>query len=158
MNEEQGIKKGTVITVIVVLLLIVGGTWGYVKYSNKTDDVSGIVAGDDVAAMDITARHQFKDGKHIVAGELNLPTPCYVLATNALVAESMPEQVTLEFTATTQGEMCAQVITKERFKIEFTASEGATIKATWNGQPANLNLIPAGADEDLSNFEIFIKG
>ena len=39
-----------------------------------------------------------------------------------------------------------------------TYLENAMIKATWNGQPVELNLIPSGATEDLTNFEIFIKG
>ena len=41
---------------------------------------------------------------------------------------------------------------------DFTASEKATIKATWNGKPAILNLIPADPNEDLNNFELYIKG
>ncbi len=153
---DQGIKKGTIITILIAIVILVGGTWAWVKFY-KSDEVNTPIVQDDEPIMDITAKHQFKDGKHIIAGEVNLPTPCYVLDTQAMVAESMPEQVTIAFSATTQGEMCAQVITVDRFKVEFSASKDAVIKATWNGKPAKLNLIPAGADEDLDNFEIFIK-
>lgn len=115
---------------------------------------------DSVKPMDerITAKHQFKNGTHIIAGELNQPTPCYVLSTDARVAESYPEQVTIAFTSKTSGDICAQVITADRFKVEFAASENAVIKATWNGNPVELNLIPAGANENLDNFDVFIKG
>ncbi|MEK7585298.1 MAG: hypothetical protein AAB455_02205 [Patescibacteria group bacterium] len=106
----------------------------------------------------ITAKHQFKDGAHIVAGEATSPTPCDILSTSAIVAESFPEQVTIAFTSQTTGEVCAQVITSNRFKVEFQASERATIKATWNGQPVELNLIPTTTNEDLGEFELFIKG
>ncbi len=160
MEQNQSMKKGIVISVVVALALILVGTWVYVKYvKNDSSDLSGEVKGEETENIpDITAKHQWKNGKHIVAGEVNLPTPCYLLSTDSVVAESLPEQVTLQFTATTQGDMCAQVVTTERFKIEFDASQDATITATWNGKPAKLNLIPAGPNEDLLNFEIFLKG
>ena len=151
--------------IVGVILVIALGTWGYIKYSNRNTALpTENNQTDDTSSMRITAKHQFKpgvsvnSGEHIIAGEIDLPTACYVLGTNAIVAESMPEQVTIAFTATTQGDVCAQVITTERFKVNFTASKDAVIKATWNGKPAILNLIPAGANEDLDNFEIFIKG
>ena len=153
---DQGIKKGTIVTTLIVIIILIGGTWSWVKFY-KSDEGDVPLVQNDEPIMDITAKHQFKDGKHIIAGEVNLPTPCYILDTEAVVAESYPEQVTLKFIATTQAEMCAQVITVDRFKVEFNASKDAVIKATWNGKPAKLNLIPAGTDEDLNNFEIFIK-
>lgn len=106
----------------------------------------------------ITAKHQFEDGHHIVAGELDLPTPCHILDWNVVVAESYPEQVTINFTETTQADTCAQVITPARFKVEFDATGTAAISATVNGKPAVLNLIPAEPGEDLNDFEIYIKG
>jgi len=158
MNETKT-GKGFIIGVI-VLILIVLGTWVWVKYGDNLgkSPVTDTETVDETPTMSITAKHQFKNGKHIIAGEVNLPTPCYVLDTQAMVAESMPEQVTIAFTSTTQGEICAQVVTTERFKVDFTASKEASIKATWNGKPATLNLIPAGENEDLNNFEIFLKG
>jgi hypothetical protein len=158
MMEEQSIKKSTIVTIVIVLLVIVGGTSAWLQYGRGTDKTPTGDVVEDVETMRITAKHQFKNGKHIIAGEVNLPTPCYVLDTQAIVAESYPEQVTVAFTATTGADMCAQVITTERFKVEFTASKDASIKATWNGAPAILNLIPAGENEDLTNFEVFIKG
>lgn len=158
MEQNEGMKKSTIWIIVGILVLVLLGTWGWVKF-HDTGAVVPEVKGEETENIpDITAKHQFKAGKHIVAGEVNLPTPCYLLDTSAVVAESMPEQVTLKFTATTQGDMCAQVVTTERFRIDFTASEGAVIKATWNGKPAKLNLIPVGPNEDLTNFEIFLKG
>ncbi len=162
--EDQSIKKSTIGIIIAIVLIVLLGTWAYVKYGTtlldpkgaETEEVAG--ATDESAIGRITAKHQWKNGTHIVAGEVNLPTPCYVLETEARIAESMPEQVTLAFTATTGTDVCAQVITPERFKIDFKASKDATIKATWNGEPVILNLIPAGENEDLANFELFIKG
>jgi hypothetical protein len=159
--EDTSIKRSTVITTLVVIVLLLGGTWAWVKYAQKGVVLvppEEVVTNDPSAVNRINAKHQFKDGKHIIAGEVNLPTPCYVLGTQAVVAESYPEQVTIAFTAKTGTEVCTQVVTTERFKVDFTASKEATIKATWNGVPIILNLIPAGQNEDLANFELFIKG
>ncbi len=156
--ENQSIKKHTVIWWIVAILVILLGTWAWFHYKSTKVPPTGDVLAEETETMRIDAKHQFKNGTHIVAGQVNLPTPCYVLDAKASVAESAPEQVTIAFTASTSAEQCAQVVTPERFKVQFSASAEAKIKATWNGKPAILNLIPAGADEDLTNFELFIKG
>ena len=159
---DESIKKGTVVTIVVIILVIVLGGWVWSKYVSKTNQTlkeeTQTQIENQSPVMRITAKHQFKNAKHIIAGEVDLPTACYVLDAKASVAGSASEQVTIAFTAQTQGDLCAQVITAERFKIDFGASKDAVLKATWNGKPAILNLIPAGAGEDLNNFELFIKG
>ena|SRR3989344_5591656 len=158
----------TVILIFVLFTLLVLGIFFYyfapdsLKFwQNQTAAVGDSDTSNESsepAHETITAKHQFKDGKHIIAGDVNMPTPCHILTTSAQVAESFPEQVTIQFVSRTSGEACAQVITPARFKVEFTASENATIKATWNGAPVSLNLIPALPTDDLDNFELFIKG
>ncbi len=161
-------SKSTIAIIVILALLILGTT--YVAFApdswkfwdsqapSTTDTTGQIQTDPSLPSERITAKHQFTNGTHIVAGDVNLPTACYILATNALVKESYPEQVVLQFSANTNAEACAQVVTTERFKINFSASKDATITATWNGKPIELNLIPAGANEDLNNFELFIKG
>lgn len=147
---------------VVVILLIGGAFYLYAPESLRFwqgQTAAPITASQNVPKHEpINAKHQYKNGTHTVAGEVNMPTACYVLNTNSVIAESMPEQVTINFTATTGGDPCTQVITGERFKIDFKASGDAVIKATWNGQPVDLNLVPASSDEDLNNFELYIKG
>jgi hypothetical protein len=109
-------------------------------------------------AMRIDAKHFFIDGTHTIAGEIMMPTPCDLLETSAIVRESMPEQVTIAFEVVNNSEMCAQVVTAQRFKVDFAASEHASIDATYKGKPAILNLIPAGPGESPEDFEVFIKG
>jgi len=106
----------------------------------------------------ITAKHQWKDGVHTIAGETDMPTPCHLLEWETFVAESFPEQVSINFTLGTQADGCIQVITPTRFRVEFQASERASINATLNGEQIVLNLIEVGPDEDLDDFELFIKG
>lgn len=106
----------------------------------------------------VTAKHQFKDGTHTIAGELNLPTPCHILDTRAVIRASFPEQVVVEFSVRSKdAELCAQVITPARFKILFDALENVIITATINSEPVILNLFKVGDEEDLVDFELFIK-
>ena|SRR3989344_510838 len=158
-------SKTAITTTTLLIILVIVGAFYYLApdsmrfWDNQSAAVIG--AGDDTTPSPhetINAKHQYKNGKHIIAGEVDLPTPCHILTTTAQIAESFPEQVTINFTSKDSGEVCTQVITLNRFKIEFEASANAVIKARWNGQPVELNLIPAGANEDLSDFKIYIKG
>jgi hypothetical protein len=151
---------------IIAVVLIAGGIiyWGTTSPSlnpknQKASVTDSLPSGQASPAHEtITAKHQYQNGGHIVAGEVNLPTPCHILTTDVKVAESFPEQVTIDFVSTTNADMCAQVVTPVRFKVDFKASEQAVIKATWNGQPVVLNLVSVSADENLENFQIYMKG
>lgn len=145
----------------IISLILIGGTLYFAQADNEPENViekddEGEVLSAD--AVFINAKHQFRDGEHIIAGEIEVPTQCHSLSVETVIRESFPEQVTLNFSSTSEAEVCAQVMSPRRFKIDFSASENATINATWNGAEAVLNLIPAGEDEDLNNFDIFIKG
>ena len=107
----------------------------------------------------ITAKHAYKAGKHIVAGEVPLPTPCDVLDTTA-IASADKKSVIVQITSSVKtGEVCALLMNPPaRFKISFAADKSAKITATFNGQPVTLNLIEAGPNENLDNFELYIKG
>ncbi len=147
----------------VVVLIVVGGTY-FLSSREKSDEltqlpdkeVPGTVLSED--AVRINAKHSFKSGKHIIAGEIEVPTPCHSLSVETLFRESNPEQVTLVFNTESDADVCAQVISSRRFKIEFNAEQNARIGATFNGKEAILNLIEAGPNEDLENFDIYLKG
>ncbi len=57
------------------------------------------------------------------------PTPCHILTHEAIVAESFPEQVSLELSIQEPGpeEICIQVLEEVNLKGEFSASEQATV-------------------------------
>jgi len=152
-------SKSTLLVIGLVIALALGALIYYTaQYYGPSSDQATPPPPPVSRHETITAKHQFKDGKHIVAGEVNVPTPCHILTAGALVAESFPEQVTIDFRASTTADVCAQVLTLARFKIEFQASEKASIRAMWNGEPVELNLIPAAPGENLEDFEIYIKG
>jgi len=139
MDQE---KKFPITLVVIIVLIIAGLGWAWWANRGDLDDSTDTATstGDLIdSGQLITAKHQFIDGRHIVAGEIDLPTPCHLLNTQVQVAKSLPEQVTINFSATSTG-------------------EDASIKATWNGQKATLNLVPVAPGESIEDFEVFIKG
>ena len=164
----NGMDKQRQVQAVIGLVVIVALLFGVSYYLSQNreelkigESQLGEVDGDvqvDVPRATITAKHQYRNGTHIIAGEIEVPTPCHILETDVIIRESFPEQVTVRFTVSTQAEICAQVITPARFKVEFEASERASILGTLNGEPVIFNLIEAGSDENLDEFELFIKG
>jgi len=135
-------------------------------YINRTAEVANQpnedVAGDTMTPYDnisrIDAKHFFIDGTHTLAGEIALPTPCDLLETDASIAESFPEQVTVDFTVINNSDTCAQAITAQRFLVSFDASVDARIAAKFMGRTIDLNRIPAAEGETPDDFELYIKG
>lgn len=106
----------------------------------------------------ITAKHAYRNGAHIIAGEMPLPTPCHLLETSGTASDD-GKSVAFAFTSSIKTEeVCVQMITTARFRVDVKAAKTATMSATLNGQPVTLNLIEAGPDENLDDFELYIKG
>ncbi len=95
----------------------------------------------DIPKVIIEASHQFIDGEHLIAGEIDLPTPCHRLIHDVLIRESYPEQVVVQLTTQSNSEICAQVIAPTKFEVRFQASPEAVISATFNGEPASFNFV-----------------
>ncbi len=157
-------NKSAIAAVVVFGLIIVGMfVFAYLKKAELTEvvvtpPVENTVPGPYDTITHIDAKHFFIDGVHTLAGEILMPTPCDLLNWDSLVAESMPEQVTVQFDVINTADMCAQAVTPQRFKVTFTASENASIRAMFEGRDIELNLIPPGEGETPEDFELFIKG
>lgn len=106
----------------------------------------------------VTAKHAYRQGEHIVAGEIPMPTPCHILEANGSATEDKKAVLIALISSVPSGDVCAQVITPARFRVTVKAAKDAQISATLNGQVVTLNLIEAGPTEDLDNFELYIKG
>jgi hypothetical protein len=163
-------KKSTYIIVAIVVVAFVG--LGYVYFrgagiSNLPESEKGtldwaskpaVKTDTDPSVMVLNAKHAFSAGKHTIVGDVALPNPCTILETNPIVQTDM-KKVLVDFVATQKtDEVCAQVVTNARFKVEFEANKDAEIDANYNGESAVLNLIEARAGEDLDNAELYIKG
>jgi hypothetical protein len=155
--------KRSIVLVVVLFALVVAGMFIF-AYLKKTEiaEVPVVVEKEEVSPYAnierIDAKHYYIDGTHTFVGEVVMPTPCDLLEVEALVMESFPEQIKLDFKVINNSESCAQILTTQRFKVEATASSEATVSGTFMGRPIILNLIPAAAGELPEEFELFIKG
>ena len=155
----------TIAFAVSVFILVVVSLFSisYLYKQKKVDNIEpqapiAVIPVDRYNVKRIDGKHFFKNGTHTVVGEITLPTPCDLLKTEAIIAESYPEQVTFLFTVINTTDTCAMVATNQRFKVEARASSQANLKATFNGSAVELNLIEASADETPEEFELFIKG
>lgn len=150
------------IAAAVLFVLIVGGMFAFASWQRSALEEPRpeppVVPEEPVATHRIDAKHFYDGTTHTLVGEVLMPTPCDLLEAEAIVRESLPEQVTIAFTVINNAEACAQVVTPQRFRVDFDASESAVLEATWKGEPALLNLIEAGPEETPEDFELFIKG
>jgi hypothetical protein len=157
--------KRSIVLVMSLFALIVAGMFIFAYLKKQEVSAPAPVASSTPTAVvpyaDITridAKHYFINGLHTFVGEIPFPTPCDLLESTAVVMESYPEQIRLDFTVINNAEICAQVVTAQRFLVTATASEQATTTATFMGRPVELNLVPAAPGEKPEDFELFIKG
>lgn len=97
----------------------------------------------------VRVEHTYTNGTHTLTGEINLPTPCHTLTNSVMIAESFPEQVTVQFLTTTESEMCIQVVTPEPFSVSFKASQQASIRLTLNGESLDYIVTDSTSHEDI---------
>lgn len=105
----------------------------------------------DVAGTGVlTALHQYVNGVHTLVGRVQTPTPCHVLNDAVIVGKSLPENVEVNFSLTTNpNAICVQTLSSAPFRIQFNALPSAIIQATWNGQPVRLNLVQVAPGQNI---------
>lgn len=163
-SSKQRMNRRTVILAVALFVAVVLGmfAFAFLSQTEENGDENGLneqETDERYTSIDrIDGKHFYIDGVHTVVGEIPMPTPCDLLESSARVAESMPEQITLEFEVVNNAEFCAQVITPQRFKVSATASSEAAITAEFQGRPVELNLIEAEEGETPDEFELYIKG
>lgn len=158
-------QKAIIVAISLFLLIVIGMfTFAYVKkqeLKNQEPVPQDTTQSGDVKFASITridAKHYFIDGVHTYVGEIALPTPCDLLETSVTIAESYPEQIRIDFSVINTAEVCAQVVTNQRFKVDAKASKEATVSAFFMGRSVELNVIEALPGEKPEDFELFIKG
>ncbi len=166
LEQSQKRKSNRAMYLAVLLfVLVVAGMFAFAYWKQKSSKEAEapmvpIDQSEDRYAgiTRIEGKHFFIDGIHTIVGEVNVPTPCDLLDVEVIIAESFPEQVTLDFTLNNSAEFCAQVVTTQRFMVTAKVSENATFKALLNSRAVELNLVEAAPGETPDSFELFIKG
>jgi len=160
MNQKTFLSLivfGFVAIALVVLLVTLDGDSNVTVTPLEPIEEEPIL--QDGSKQSVSAKRQFKDGTHTIVGKLDLPTPCHVLDTRAVIRASTPRQVVVELSIKSgEAELCAQVIMPAQFEISFDAPEDVIITTTINGEPVILDLLKVDAEEDLDDFKLFIEG
>ena len=166
-------KKSTIIIAVIIILGVLG--FLVISFQKSTLDTSqdeaqmaSTTRWENTPAENpevlitskttVTAKHAYQNGKHIIAGEVPMPTPCHILDSKAVASQDKKQVLVTLVSSVKTGETCAQVITPARFKLTVSALKDAKFTATLNGQEITLSLIEAGPNEDLDKFDLYIKG
>ena len=119
---------------LAILILLSVSFFGYAMLTGCGEDEEKDQVDSSVTKItedNFTLTTEYKEEsrwEYTVVGQL--PNPCYTATTDAIVAESYPEQVsiTVSVQVPDADTMCAQVIQEYEYSGEFQASEEATVK------------------------------
>jgi type II secretory pathway pseudopilin PulG len=158
-------QTSLIVSIVIIIALLALVFFSYNRHPTKqtpnTPTATTTTNSGTSTEKYITAKHQYTPAtnEHIVAGTLESPTICDVLDTSASVNKNTdPVTVTIHFKLTNTSDTCAQAVGEQRFKVSFKAPKNAKIEATLNALPVHLSLVPVPEGEDLSNFQIYVKG
>lgn len=157
MNQRALIIAAAIFALVIGLMF----GYAYMKKQELVEQQAPVVpvVDEQAESVRINAVHFIASGTHTVLGEVMMPTPCDLLESSAVVRESMPEQAAIMLTTVNNTETCAQVVTMQRFRVSFEASEQATVTATLDGKPVILNMKAAEAGETPEDIgDLYFKG
>ena len=163
MENQNAAGKKIIITLFVIAALTL---IGYGFYRSQKADILRTEYGQTPPASQneeyaeiINVKHQYKDGKHTYAGELNLPTPCDLLQSDVVKDVTNAKNVEIKFTSVNKTEgACVEVLTARPFKVTFEGPKNITLTTTFNGKKIKFNIFEVPSTENLDTFEIYIKG
>lgn len=91
----------------------------------------------------LVVTHAFDGTEHEYTGSVVLPSPCHSLETTFAVAESFPEQITINLTTTEPDKnfVCTAVLERATFDIFIPASRGAKLmRVVLDGTPIDFEI------------------
>lgn len=136
------------VSLLVVALIVALGVIVALLFPRVTEEANSPISH---VSTTVPVAHQYKNGIHTYVGEVESPTPCYVVTGEAIVRESYPEQVDIRIETQNSGEICTQVITLKKFRVSFHASDKAVIRAFLNGVPVLFKVEEAPASLNLES-------
>lgn len=151
--------KSQYILFALLVLIIIFGAYAYISKEDgnilpptNNDGSFSNKPPISVTEGDVTIARASEGNTHTYTGVVSVPTPCHTLSTNVLIAESYPEQVTLEITvgAPAPDVVCAQVIAQKEFSVTFDASPEHTFRVLLNGKPVDVSVSSLPQEEENS--------
>jgi hypothetical protein len=169
MDKKNTLIIGLAIVIASTLLVFIalqGASFGnddtatYEFEPNGWEDrpADSVTENESQSPIVVTAKHAYRQGAHIIAGEIPLPSPCHIMESRSRVSEDKKQLFIELISSIKSGENCPQDLTPARFRVDGKADKSAEITASLNGKMVVLNLIEAGPDENLEDFELYIKG
>jgi len=153
-------KKNTYIIGGVLVFLVLA--FGFIFFRSQTIPMEAELSPTPTSTgviipSIITAKHAYRNGEHILAGQINLPTQCHLLEHTVTI---LPDEsrATVAFSRNFAGGECSGGEKPVGFLVKFKGKPDTQIRATVDGQDVPLSLIEIGAEEDIENTEIFLKG
>lgn len=143
---------------LLVIAVILVGAYFYNKDKQETieqERQEAIQNEIERPSVTVNAKHQYKDGMHIVVGAIELPTPCYDITTTV---EKHETETILNINYTSNSDICTEVITQKEFRISFEGAIDENIIAKINGELVNLNIFEIDPSKNIDEVEIFNKG
>jgi len=145
-------KIGSIIIGIIIIIL------GIVLLNSNND--SEVIIDNETESevmVKISVQHDFKDGKHIIHGLIEAPTPCHKLSVTSQRAIGIGDEaneVAIDITLTDTARGCVMAVEDKPFFYSFEAPEDVRLIATYNGEPALLDIIELEEGEyfDLADF------
>jgi len=102
-------------------------------------------------------KHQYKDGKHIFVGNIDLPNPCYKYKISILDTENLNrKKINIDLIETEQN--CVNVIKPVTFKISYKGKPDLQFQFFVNGNERKLNIFEIPKDIDIDSFKLNLKG
>jgi hypothetical protein len=107
----------------------------------------------------LVVKHQYKDGKHIFVGEVELPRPCLAYSASIVDTDNEKEKEILLSFSDPEGEpVCDESFRNAPYRVTYIGPEDLTFKAFVGGQEYRLNAFEIPLDQNIDDFEIFMKG
>lgn len=130
------------IGIIVIAAIVLVGYFFWPNTEKKVEDIPSEDQTVEQTEVIYNLSHEFDEGTHTISGTVSLPTPCHELRENIRIAESFPEQVSIDLSIVDTGGICIQVIAEHDFSIDVEVDENASFALTIDGTSVSVpNLV-----------------
>ncbi len=161
-------QRQTIVLIVGLIVALIAGmfVFAYLKkaeYNRQLMEEAQTPTQEDdeeynIARIDAKHFYTMPQGVHTLAGELSMPTPCDLIDTNVVLLDDKTRAIVSFGVINNSDGQCEKTQTQQRFKVGFEAPKDITMEAYFMGKQVELNLVPAGPEENASDFELFIKG